>query len=105
MSNISSMNGAGMTNSTGSLAPIQAYNIDKKIDDGYPNSGNVFAWYVSGNSIVPSSNASPVTSGVCFDSTGVTTITFNQLIAGQGVYNTAINQGQGTGCGLSFKFQ
>jgi prepilin-type N-terminal cleavage/methylation domain-containing protein len=105
MSNIKSFTAGGGTTSTGSMAPVQAYNIDKKVDDGYPNSGNVFAWFVTASNLTISVNSSPVAAGSCLDSTGVTTTAGQPLVAGQGVYNTAINQGQGTGCGLSFKFQ
>ena len=109
MSNISALAATGVITSTGSMAPIQAYNIDKKVDDGYPNSGNVFAWYVSGAAttaaIISSTSHTGAAAGNCFDNTGVTTTAGSPLVTGQGAYVTAINQGQGTGCGLSFKFQ
>jgi prepilin-type N-terminal cleavage/methylation domain-containing protein len=101
--------------SSGSLSPIQAYNIDKKIDDGFPNSGNVFAWYPNSNDAIgPSNNHSPATAANqdCWDSTGADFThmgpfgaTILPFYGAPGTYASNINGGAGTGCALSFKFQ
>jgi prepilin-type N-terminal cleavage/methylation domain-containing protein len=104
LQNVTSIEAYGSLTSSGSLSPIQAYNIDKKIDDGYPNSGNVFAWYIgNGGPIAISQNHSPAAAGDCWDNGGTTP--FAPFVGPQGTYATNINGGQGTNCGLSFKFQ
>ncbi len=87
---------------TPGLTVSQAYNIDKKVDDGTANSGNVQASYVQCNTcngvgvigFSPSAASGSYTSTTCFDSAS-------------GAY--ALKWGQGGGnnvaCGLSFKMQ
>ena len=96
MSNISAVGmGTGIITSSGTLAPIQAYNIDKKTDDGIASTGNVTYNYVNTNAVTASATAAAgaYTSSICADST-----TF-AYITGTPSY------GQGSACGLSFKFQ
>lgn len=85
----------GITNADKGLSVMQAYSIDKKIDDGIPNRGNVQAFYPYG-SAAPSSywspNSASASSSTCFDTTNNS-------------YSITQNNGTGMNCGLSFKFQ
>jgi len=92
MANVSGI-AAGVLTATGSVTVIQAYNIDKKVDDGYPLSGNVQAAYVSASAIVQAA-ASTASSTSCYD----TSSTPNP-------YSIATNNGAGGNCALTFKFQ
>jgi hypothetical protein len=77
------------------ISVSQAYNIDKKIDDGIPNSGNVQALYLTVGLITAAPYASAVTNGTswsCFD-----TVT--------NTYSITVNNGSGGNCALSFKMQ
>lgn len=94
------------------ISVIDAYNIDKKIDDGLPQSGNVMAIYVydwysywasgSGQGAFLASNHGPTTtatsasSTTCYDNSGGT---------GTQQYSVGQNGGTGINCALSFKFQ
>jgi prepilin-type N-terminal cleavage/methylation domain-containing protein len=107
---------AGMTVS-------QAYNIDKKIDDGYPTTGNVAAmviaptpiWVRGGavgtaDSYVPSGSAfsNPIFSGVAAtagNAAGPTTCFDAPTVGGTTNYSMEINGGAGLNCALIFKFQ
>jgi prepilin-type N-terminal cleavage/methylation domain-containing protein len=104
--------GAVMT-STPSLSVQQAYNIDKKVDDGVPLTGNVTANYVSTSAAEngsatwagasPSSTNSPLTAATagsattCYDDTNSATT--------PAAYSLAQNNGAGSNCALSFRFQ
>jgi len=104
---------AGVMTSTPTLTVAQAYNIDKKVDDGAPVTGNVLATYVTASAVTPSVAAGTTgtlsggtsASGVaqatttCYDNGNVATGT---LVYSMG---TAANSGAGANCGLSFKFQ
>jgi hypothetical protein len=72
------------------LTVSQAYNIDNKIDDGLPQSGNVTAIYTNG--LAPHIVTSGGNSASCYDTTTST-------------YSTTINNGSGGNCALSFKMQ
>ncbi len=78
------------------ISVMQAYNIDKKLDDGSPTTGNVVAVYVnnstSATSIAPNTTTSGGTSSSCYDTTTST-------------YSITVNNGNGGNCALSFKFQ
>ncbi len=102
--------GYGITASSG-LTVIQAYNIDKKIDDGVPQSGKVTANYLdfniyhwtpiwagaAGNKYgAPYTTATNGTATTCFDNGGV---------AGAMQYSMEQNGGNGVNCALSFQFQ
>ncbi len=81
--------------STRKLAVITAYNIDTKIDDGFPLTGIVTTKYLSNSRTIISSPNSAT------DST--TTCSNNSIV--QGAYSIGINGGSGLNCSLSFKFQ
>jgi prepilin-type N-terminal cleavage/methylation domain-containing protein len=92
---VSNVSGALSSNVT--LPVIQAYNMDSKVDDGLPGSGNVQAIYINGQNAVPPANApntttSGGTSSSCYDTTTST-------------YSITVNNGNGGNCALSFKFQ
>jgi hypothetical protein len=67
----------------------QAYNIDKKTDDGFPTTGNVLAEYISGTTITNAPNGGSSGSD-CYDG---------------GTYDVGVNSGLGANCALIFKFQ
>jgi prepilin-type N-terminal cleavage/methylation domain-containing protein len=92
-----------------SLTVNQAYAMDKKSDDGLPQSGNIKAWsgkWWAGDSeagpnfgpVVPgdgvSTSASPTT---CYDNGGVA--------GAKEQYSMTQNGGAGVNCALSFQFQ
>ena len=77
---------------TPSIPVSQAYNIDKKIDDGLPTSGNVQTTNIVNNALAQSPNANPDTAGTCYNSSTLT-------------YSTNISNGSGPNCALSFKMQ
>ncbi len=101
--------GAPPVNTNPGLTVMEAYNIDRKTDDGYPQSGNVFAAYLGGDyshqftwagtsdlSQAPTFTPVNGTSGSCFDNNGGT---------GPQHYATEVNHGAGLNCALTFKFQ
>lgn len=104
--NIASSTNFGKATSTPGLSVQQAYNIDKKMDDGYPQSGSVMAIYLNVdpywtdgyNSMShPASTAATAgSSTTCYD---------NGNVAGTQKYSMAQNGGSGVNCGLSFRFQ
>jgi prepilin-type N-terminal cleavage/methylation domain-containing protein len=64
--------GSGFSAGTG-LTVQQAYNIDKKLDDAVPNTGNVIVQYVSSGTVVgPANNTGPTTGNAssCYDNGG-----------------------------------
>jgi len=73
-----------------SIPVIAAYNIDKKIDDGLPTSGQVTANYSTNRTITASPNAASPSSTTCYDTTS------NQ-------YSTSQNGGGAPNCAISFK--
>jgi prepilin-type N-terminal cleavage/methylation domain-containing protein len=90
-----------------SITVLQAYNIDKKIDDGLPQHGNVMATYALywDDTAVPAiawagttgTGATPGSSTTCYDN-GNTAGATQQ-------YSLAQNNGNGVNCALSFKMQ
>jgi prepilin-type N-terminal cleavage/methylation domain-containing protein len=102
-------NNAGIMPATSQVSVIQAYDIDKKIDDGLPQSGRVIAKYDGGSGgnitwAAPFFSAGPPyttpTAGsatTCFDNQSVNGAHQN--------YSTEYNGGSGLNCGLSFKLQ
>jgi prepilin-type N-terminal cleavage/methylation domain-containing protein len=76
------------------LSVSTAYDIDKKMDDGLPTSGNVQANYISPypNAIIAAPNAGSASSTTCFDTTS-------------NKYSMTQNGGAGVNCALSFQFQ
>ena len=89
----------GISGAVNTIAIIDAYNIDVKIDDGLPNSGNVFAYYASSGGFANpfTTAATPASATTCFD---------NGNIAGAiKRYSLSQNGGNGTNCALNFRFQ
>ncbi len=81
---------------TSPMSVVQAYNIDKKMDDGLASTGNVAAMYITvqGNTGYVSAPPNNATAGptYCFESTG-------------GTYNVGQNNGGGSYCALGFRHQ
>lgn len=113
---------AGTMLATEGLTVRQAYNIDKKLDDGVPMAGNVMAYFNNGYFIawagpsdmsqndpgnflpLPYTGAIWADSGTCFDNTTATSGTTG--VAGElQHYSLGVNNGNGMNCALSFKFQ
>jgi len=96
--------GRGLPDSGATIPVRQAYNIDKKIDDGFPQSGNVVAQYLNHlvNATFPAwvgasdNSATPASATTCYDNNGV---------QGTQKYSFGYNNGTGSNCALSFKFQ
>lgn len=104
--------GSAPLGSSPSLTVQQAYAVDMKMDDGFPQTGRVVANYVNwgfgsgnpgygwaGTAISGASSYTTATAGSassCFDNGGVV-----------GMQNYSITQNNGTGvnCALSFRFQ
>lgn len=85
-----------------SIRVIDAYNIDKKIDDGLPQTGNVLALadpqdWANGDNGPGDGTATPPTSTTCYDDRGQTGAVRQ--------YSYTVTQGTGINCYLSFKFQ
>jgi len=98
--------------SSPSISVAQAYSIDQKMDDGLPQSGNVFAMYLNGNiptSFAPTwagsggavgapyTTATTASASTCFDNAGVG--------GNPQQYSLEINGGSGVNCALSFRMQ
>jgi prepilin-type N-terminal cleavage/methylation domain-containing protein len=108
LSAITSMDSGGChLNSNLGLTVKQAYDIDKKIDDGYPQTGNVRAEYLTGvtwpnwanndnNNGVPYQTATTGSSTTCYDNGGG---------SGPQQYSLEISNGNNVNCALSFKMQ
>jgi len=89
------------------LSVNQAYNIDKKMDDGYPQTGSVIAVYIKGDPdwtdgtdtlySSPSTAATAGSSTTCYDNNNTNSATQR--------YSVSQNGGNGINCALSFKFQ
>jgi len=96
---VNAINTAGYMGATASIPVIQAYNMDKKTDDGLPTSGAVQAYYVNGTGSWPwvpaaSANAAADSTSTCYNTTS-------------NAYSVSslANYGTGGNCGLSFRFQ
>jgi prepilin-type N-terminal cleavage/methylation domain-containing protein len=83
---------AGVLTGTPSVTVTQAYNMDKKVDDGLPTTGNVQVNYLTGGVITLATSANPDTSTTCYNSTTL-------------AYSVGTNNGAGANCALSFRFQ
>jgi prepilin-type N-terminal cleavage/methylation domain-containing protein len=97
---------------TSSMMVSQAYNIDKKIDDGLPTTGRVQALFLDGGTfdngvgwagngddyLPPFAETNPLTGSAttCFDNGGS---------GGFPHYSMQFNNGSGQNCALSFQFQ
>ncbi|HEU5046902.1 MAG TPA: prepilin-type N-terminal cleavage/methylation domain-containing protein [Rickettsiales bacterium] len=82
----------GGTASNTTLSVAQAYNIDKKMDDGVPDAGSVQANYLTGWYVYQTNMQASDSATSCFNSTNHT-------------YSMRINGGNGRNCALSFKFR
>lgn len=84
------------------LSVSSAYNIDSKIDDGYPQSGTVLAQFLQGTAIdydgtASASVAVAASSTTCFDN--------NSSTSTRVAYSVGQNSGNGLNCALTFKFK
>jgi prepilin-type N-terminal cleavage/methylation domain-containing protein len=95
--------------SNNGLTVRQAYDIDKKIDDGLPQSGRVLALridqfgytWANGDITVddsPITTATPSSPTTCYDNSNSSTGAVQQ-------YSLTQNKGAGVNCSLSFQFQ
>ena len=101
---------------TPGISVLQAANIDKKIDDGLPQSGNITALYINANNHC-CSDFRPVWAGASADgiqsppytsaTSGTSTTCFdNGNVASKAQqYSIGQNGGTGVNCALSFKTQ
>jgi len=100
VSNVTSIDNNGSLRGNAGIRVSQAYNIDKKIDDGVPLTGSVTAQYENWSGPPPgnvwSASASSGSSVTCSDSGGST---------GAQQYSMEIDNGNDLNCGLSFRFQ
>jgi hypothetical protein len=82
--------------SNANISVRQAYNMDAKVDDGLPLTGNVQALYINNTQLIPIAAPNTATFGgtasSCYDTTTST-------------YSVTVNNGNGGNCALSFKFQ
>jgi prepilin-type N-terminal cleavage/methylation domain-containing protein len=96
--------GAPLVGGTPAFTVKQAYDIDRKMDDGFPQSGNVTAQCLGGYSYSPpipwvgtaDQSATPPLTSTCYDNGGNTGVQH---------YSTQVNNGAGLNCSLLFKFQ
>ena len=89
---------SGVLSGTPAMSVLQAYTIDKKVDDGFPTTGTTQVNYLNAGAITQSNGvagASGYTATTCYDSTALTYAT-----------SSTVN-GNGTAglCALSFRFQ
>ncbi len=93
---ITSTSNSGSIVTNANIPVIQAYNMDAKVDDGLPSTGNIQAAYLNNNAVVMFTAPKTTTSGgnatSCYDTT-------------TGTYSIMYNNGSGGNCALSFKFQ
>jgi prepilin-type N-terminal cleavage/methylation domain-containing protein len=92
--------GNGEITSNPGLSEIEAYNIDRKLDDGLPLSGKVIANYLNNIQVTCFPGPSCAIAGApntCFDNNNNANIQAN--------YSTEISNGTNTNCGLSFWLQ
>jgi hypothetical protein len=81
------------------MTVVQAYQIDKKVDDGYPTTGSVTATWGSGGL---AENAAAATVNVTSTSGGTSSSCYDSAT---GTYSLSQNNGAGANCALSFRFQ
>jgi prepilin-type N-terminal cleavage/methylation domain-containing protein len=82
----------GALTSSPTLTVQQAYQMDKKVDDGLPATGNVIVNYITAGVVTPAPHAASASPATCWDATTYT-------------YSVTQNSGLGTNCGISFRFQ
>jgi prepilin-type N-terminal cleavage/methylation domain-containing protein len=88
----------GISGTVNTIAVIDAYNIDLKMDDGLPNSGSVFAYFANpGGYANPFTTvATPASATSCYDNGNVGGATQK--------YSISQNNGSGTNCAINFRF-
>ncbi len=102
---------SGVMTSSPTLTVIQAYTIDKKIDDGLPQSGKVIAYYVDQGGVYAAAGGGGYSGGQvgvagtlgavpgptsCYDNQGSSGATQN--------YSITYNKGNFANCALSFEY-
>jgi hypothetical protein len=93
------------------LTVAQAYSIDKKVDDGLPQSGSVFAMYLNGDVTSgdgPEWAGTNAVTGAPYTTAtqgGPTTCFDNGDAAGPQQYSLSQSNGSNVNCALSFQFQ
>ncbi|HEU5047699.1 MAG TPA: prepilin-type N-terminal cleavage/methylation domain-containing protein [Rickettsiales bacterium] len=92
ISAVSSVTTIGGMASAGAISVLQAYNIDKKVDDGYPNRGFIRDLYLSSWWISKANAQASDSATSCYNTTANT-------------YSVGINGGNGLNCSLSIRFQ
>jgi prepilin-type N-terminal cleavage/methylation domain-containing protein len=124
ISAVTAINGAGTGNitSTPALTVQEAYSMDKKIDDGIPQSGNVLAFYMGGpgwgggspfgwaagggNTGANSGYGTPADGPTTAATVGSATTCYdNGNVAGPQQYSVEQSGGTNLNCALSFRFQ
>lgn len=96
---ITSFDYQGDVSSNQGISVIQAYNIDKKVDDGLPTTGSVTMFAYNFGTFVAVSG----TSSTCADARGSGGGWYTAADTNR--YSTQINGGSGINCGLQFRFQ
>jgi len=95
ISAVNGNSGNGSITSNTTIPVIQAYNIDKKVDDGLPTTGAVQAVYINQwIALTTAHSAAADTTTTCYNTTSNTYST-----------SSLANYGAGGNCGLSFRFQ
>lgn len=99
--------GKGWVNTAPGMTVLQAYHIDKKMDDGLPQGGRVSAFSLNGwmgdndptgGPVVPGDGVSTSPStATCYDNGGAS--------GGTEKYSVGMNAGAGVNCALSFQVQ
>jgi prepilin-type N-terminal cleavage/methylation domain-containing protein len=86
----------GQLNATANMPVIEAYNIDKKIDDGLPVTGSVRAMFINNFVLGPPMIGPTDTSSTCYNTA-----------TPSGAYSVSSSTGNGNNgnCALSFKFE
>ena len=105
LSAVTSINNAGYMSSQANLTVMQAYSIDSKIDDGFPQTGNVTAQHLAGGvqwAPYPPGGLRPYQTGsgsssTCYDDNGSSSNPMQ--------YSLEISSGTNPNCALSFRFQ
>jgi prepilin-type N-terminal cleavage/methylation domain-containing protein len=119
VSSITSLGNSAHVYSNTGLTVAQAYSLDKKTDDGLPQSGNITALYINqtllnsvpawaaGGGVMGANNgAIPPLATTASTSGSATTCYDNGNVAGKAQqYSVAQNGGSGMNCALSFRFQ
>lgn len=77
------------------ITPINAFNIDTKLDDGKPNAGAIIARSITAVNASPSVNVA-TTALTCTTGTGIATDSYNGVLA---------SGGNDPSCGLRLRFQ